>query len=51
MGKSFKDRRSRNEGNWRNKSNKKVNKKWQSADGKPSRHNSKYEDEDNSNGY
>lgn len=51
MGKSFKDRRSRNEGNWRNKSNKKVNKKWQATEVKPSRYNSKYEGEDNSNTY
>ncbi len=49
MGKSFKDRRSRNEGNWRNKSQKKSNKKWQSVDGKSVRYNSKYEDEDNAN--
>ncbi len=51
MGKSFKDRRSRSEGNWRNKSTKKVNKKWQNTEVKPSRPNSKYEDEDNANSY
>jgi hypothetical protein len=51
MGKSFKDRRTRSEGNWRNKSTKKVNKKWQNTEVKPSRLNSKYEDEDNANSY
>lgn len=51
MGKSFKDRRSRNEGNWCNKGNKKTKKKWESTEGKPSRYNLKYEDEDYSNSY
>lgn len=51
MGKSYKERRSRNEGNWRKKLNKNFNKKWQTPDVKvkPSQYNSNNEYENNEN--